>query len=134
MELQSVYIETTIPSLYTGRPSPRLVEAARQKLTQDWWDLERERYRLVTSQTVHDECAQGESAMARHRLALLKDIPLLRLSDPVGDIAKELISRQIIPVKAADDAIHIAVASVHSADYFSHGTASISRIPESGGE
>lgn len=117
MDEQSVYIETTIPSLYTGRPSPRLVEAARQQLTRDWWDDEREAYRLVTSQTVHDECAKGEVEMAQKRLALLDGVPLLRLVDPIGEIAKELLAQEIIPAKASDDAIHIAVASVHAIDY-----------------
>ena len=114
---ESVYIETTIPSLYTGRPSPRIVEAARQQLTRVWWDKERLSYRLVTSQTVHDECAKGEPEMAQRRVQLLSGIPLLHLSDPVAEIAKELLARQIIPTKAADDAIHIAVASVHGIDY-----------------
>ena len=117
MPTQSIYIETTIPSLYTGRPSPRLVEAARQQLTRDWWDNERDAYRLATSQTVHDECAKGNRRMAEKRLEFLRGIPLLRLIEPVGDIAKELIERQVIPAKASRDAIHIAVASVHQIDY-----------------
>ena len=115
--LESIYIETTIPSLYTGRPSPRIVEAARQCLTQEWWDYHRESYRVVTSQTVHDECSKGEVAMAKKRLSLLRGIPLLQLTVPVAQIAKELLARQIIPRKASDDAIHIAVASVHAIDY-----------------
>ncbi len=55
--------------------------------------------------------------MAQKRLAMLSGLPLIKLVEPVGDIAKELLSRKIIPTKAADDAIHIAVASVHSIDY-----------------
>ncbi len=70
-----------------------------------------------TSQTVHDECSRGESEMARKRLELLRGIPILKLTHDVGEIAKELLARQIIPTKASDDAIHIAVASVHEVDY-----------------
>ncbi|MEO0413992.1 MAG: type II toxin-antitoxin system VapC family toxin [Verrucomicrobiota bacterium] len=114
---ESVYIETTIPSLYTGRPSSQLVEAARQQLTHNWWDLERDNYQIVTSQTVIDECARGEKLMADKRVKFLEGIPLLRLTDDVALIAKELLAAQIIPMKAADDAIHIAVASVHEIDY-----------------
>jgi hypothetical protein len=39
------------------------------------------------------------------------------LSDDVHQIAELLLQRQVIPAKAADDAIRIAVASVHCVDY-----------------
>lgn len=111
------YIETTIPSLYTGRSAERLVEAARQNLTRVWWDEYRNEFDLVCSQTVLDECGEGEPEMAARRLNLLEGIPLLELTDDVRAIAERLVGSQIIPVKAADDAIHIAVASVHRVDY-----------------
>lgn len=55
--------------------------------------------------------------MARRRLELLEGIPLLELNDNVLSIAEMLLAGQVIPSKAADDAIHIAVASVHRIDY-----------------
>lgn len=115
--MATAYIETTIPSLYVGRPSTRLVEAARQILTKQWWDGHRHEFDLVTSQTVIDECSEGDQEMAMARLRLLEGIPLLELSDDVRQIAELLLEKQVIPAKAADDAIHIAVASVHRADY-----------------
>lgn len=115
--MATAYIETTVPSLYTGRPAQRLLEAARQNLTRIWWDQHRNEFDLVCSQTVLDECAEGEPEMARKRLELLDGIPLLELTDDVVSIAEMLISLQIIPAKAAEDAIHIAVASVHGIDY-----------------
>lgn len=115
--MATAYIETTIPSLYTGRPAQNLVEAARQNLTRVWWDHHRYEFDLVCSQTVLDECAEGDSEMARRRIELLEGIPLLDLTDNVVFIAEMLLANQIIPPKAADDAIHIAVASVHQIDY-----------------
>jgi predicted nucleic acid-binding protein len=114
---ESAYIETTIPSLYVAKPSGQLVEAARQRLTKIWWDMHRRAYDLVCSQTVLDECGRGESEMAAKRLALLDSIPLLDLSPEVLTISQDLIDRDIIPMKAADDAVHIAVAAVHGIDY-----------------
>ncbi len=114
---ESIYIETTIPSLYVARPSSLLVEAARQQLTKIWWDDHRSDYSLVCSQTVVDECSRGEAEMADRRIAILDSVPLLELSNDVLAIAQDLIERQIIPTKAADDAVHIAVASVHRIDY-----------------
>jgi hypothetical protein len=55
--------------------------------------------------------------MAQRRVQLLSGISLLHLSEPVAEIAKELLAKQIIPTKAADGTIHIAVASVHGIDY-----------------
>ena len=115
--MATAYIETTIPSLYTGRPARELLEAARQNLTKVWWDGHRDEFDLVCSQTVLDECSEGDPEMAEKRLHLLADIPLLELTDDVASIAEDLVSKQIIPTKAADDAIHIAVASVHQTDY-----------------
>lgn len=115
--MPTAYIETTIPSLYVGRPSSRLVEAARQSLTRMWWDDFRMEFQLVCSQTVIDECTRGDPEMAAQRVQLLAGIPLLELTDEVERIAAALLSKQIIPEKAADDAIHLAVASVHAVDY-----------------
>ncbi|MBK1832558.1 type II toxin-antitoxin system VapC family toxin [Roseibacillus ishigakijimensis] len=115
--MATAYIETTIPSLYCGRPARRLIEAARQNLTKIWWDEQRQEFNLVCSQTVLDECSLGDPAMAAKRLEFLAEIPLLELTDEVATIAQALLSKQIIPTKAADDAIHIAVASVHQIDF-----------------
>ncbi len=114
---ETIYIETTIPSLYVARPSAQLVEAARQRLTKIWWDDNRSEYDLVCSQTVIDECARGEAEMADNRIALLDGVPLLELTNEVLNVAQDLVNREIIPTKAADDAVHIAVASVHEIDY-----------------
>jgi len=114
---ESIYIETTIPSLYVARPSSLLVEAARQQLTRNWWDDCRSDFDLVCSQTVIDECSRGESEMASKRLDLLGNIPLLELSDEVLTISQDFLERGIIPEKCPDDAVHIAVASIHNIDY-----------------
>jgi hypothetical protein len=38
MEKQSVYIETTVVSYLTARPSRDLVVAAHQQVTAEWWE------------------------------------------------------------------------------------------------
>jgi hypothetical protein len=114
---ESIYIETTIPSLYVARPSAQLVEVARQQLTRIWWDDHRSDYNLVCSQTVLDECARGETEMAEKRIALLDSVPLLELSPKILTVSQDLVNCGIIPTKAADDAVHIAVAYVHEIDY-----------------
>ena len=58
-----IYSESTIPSYVVARPARDLLQAARQQLTRDWWDLKRQAHELFTSQVVLDEIAAGEAAM-----------------------------------------------------------------------
>lgn len=102
--MATAYIETTIPSLYTGRPTQRPVEAARQNVTRIWWDNHRHEFELFCSQTVLDECSEGDAEMAGMRVDLLAGIPLLDLTNDVVSIAQMLLAKQIIPMKAAEAA------------------------------
>lgn len=113
----AVFIETTIPSYYVARPPRDIVQAARQRLTIDWWDQHRSNYELLTSQIVIDEISQGETAMADRRLAMVAEIPLLAITDGVIEVAEDLLSAEVVPAKAADDAFHIACAGVHRVDF-----------------
>ncbi|MEI7695883.1 MAG: type II toxin-antitoxin system VapC family toxin [Chlorobium sp.] len=115
--METVFIETTIPSYYVARRARDIVQAARQELTIEWWDNHSSRYELLSSQIVMDELARGEPTMAAKRLELLGNIPLLVISEPVIKIAEELLREGIVPQKAADDAFHIACAGVHRVDF-----------------
>ncbi len=55
--------------------------------------------------------------MARQRLEMLANLPRLRLTEEVGMLAQKLMLAGLDPEKAASDAVHIAVASVHLMDY-----------------
>ena len=112
-----IYIETSIVSYLQQRPSPQVVAAARQVLTRKWWDTERVKYDLVTSQYVLDEAADGAPITAKERLELLHGIPLLLLGSEIDAIAAEILSQAILPPKAQIDALHIATASHHRIDY-----------------
>ena len=113
----SIFIETTIPSYYVSRPSRDLLQLARQELTRDWWDDQRQQFDLFTSQLVLDEAADGEPEKASERLQLLAGIPLLDLNEQVQALAKKLISSGILPSVAGRDAFHIAAAGVHRMDF-----------------
>jgi hypothetical protein len=112
-----VYIETSIVSYLRQRPSGQIVAAARQLITQRWWDHERNKYQLVTSQYVLDEAALGDSALAADRLLALAGIPLLELPAAVPQIAHEILERDILPADGQVDALHIAAASFHEVEY-----------------
>lgn len=112
-----VYLETTIVSYLTARPSRDLIIAAHQQLTREWWDNQRAEFDLYTSQLVVQEASAGDAAMAQKRLELLARLPLLTVNPAALALARALIARGPLPNKAGADALHIAVAAVHGLDY-----------------
>ena len=115
--MATVYIETSIISYLRQRPSSQVVMAARQLLTHQWWEGERGKYELVTSQYVLDEASAGDPLLAVERLQSLDGIPLLPLDPQISNIANEIMSRAILPPKAAIDALHIATVAHHRIQY-----------------
>ena len=115
--MATVYIETSIISYLRQRPSSQVVMAARQLLTHQWWENERSNYELVTSQLVLDEASAGDPVLAAERLQSLNGIPLLARDPQIGVIANEIMSRAILPPKAAIDALHIAMVAHHRIQY-----------------
>ena len=112
-----VYIETTIVSYLAARPSRDLIVAAHQQLTGEWWTIRRSGFDLFTSEFVSREASVGDEAMARKRLDLLEEIPLLSITEDSLRLASDLIRRKAVPKEYAEDASHIAIATVHGMDY-----------------
>ena len=112
-----IYIETTIPSYLTARPSRDIVQAARQQLTREWWDVERRNYDLCISQIVLDEAAAGDAEAAQRRMAVIDTLPLLDLTFEVDGLAETIMQSGLLPVSASRDAVHIAVTAVHQVHF-----------------
>ncbi len=114
---KTVYIETSVISYLTARPSSHLLASAWQKATNDWWDTQCDRFILFASEIVIEEAAKGDAKAAELRLNVLKKIPLLEITDSVLALSKILIKEGAIPAKAIDDSLHIALSAVHEVDY-----------------
>jgi predicted nucleic acid-binding protein len=112
----SVYIETSIVSFLTARASRDVVQAARQRLTQDWW-AKRSKFDLFISNLVLSEVAAGDSKASERRLLALDGIPELTVTSRAIQIAEALIRGGALPPRAAVDAFHIAIAAAHEIDY-----------------
>jgi predicted nucleic acid-binding protein len=111
-----VYIETTIVSYLTARPSRDLVLAAEQEITREWWGG-RLVYDLFISQLVLDEAGAGNADAAALRLNVLGEAVLLDTTEDAISLGRYLLEAGGLPVKAAADALHIAIAAVHGLDY-----------------
>ncbi|MEW5830143.1 MAG: type II toxin-antitoxin system VapC family toxin [Chloroflexota bacterium] len=86
-----VYIETSVISYFAARPSRDILIAANQQVTQEWW-LERRQQALI-------------------------DCNYLDITPEAIELAEKLIEQNAIPRKAAEDALHIAIATVGGMDY-----------------
>lgn len=114
--MATVYVETSIVSYLTARPSRDVVVAAHQTLTRTWW-RGRTAYDLRISQLVLDEAEAGDQRMRARRLRTLRGIPVLPLTDSATRLARELVRQGALPEKATVDAFHIAVAAAHEVTY-----------------
>jgi predicted nucleic acid-binding protein len=114
---ERVYIETTIVSYLTAWPHRDVVIAGHQQITHEWWNHRRENYELCVSQLVLQEAAAGDAEAAQERLAVLRPVTVLETTAEALELAKELIQAGALPMNAADDAVHIAVAAAHAVPY-----------------
>lgn len=113
----SVYVETSVISYYAARPSRDIVTAARQTITQEWWNEERERYEIYISVLVVEEAKAGDAVAAQRRAEALSGLPILEINDATSSVAKRLIDGGLIPATSVEDALHIALAAVHGMDF-----------------
>jgi len=115
--MASAYLETTIPSYLTSRPSRDLVIAAHQQLTHDWWRGARRDLELVVSEAVLAEIREGDSDFADQRLKIVQELPVLSLNGDVRTLVKVYARGLGLHPEAAADVLHIAFAVAYEVDY-----------------
>lgn len=113
---RKIYVETSIISYLTARPSKTIIGAAHQQITLAWWEL-RSNYELLVSQPVWQECSAGDPVAAQKRLAALEGISVLAVTQEMIRLAESLIEQAIIPAKAIEDALHISISTLHHVDF-----------------
>lgn len=111
-----VYIETTIPSYLTARPSRQVRRQAHQEATRAWWGR-RHGYELFVSRLVIQECSAGDPEAAAERLAAIAGLTVLDQPPEADALAKSVYRDVPLPTKARLDAQHVAVAAVGRMDY-----------------
>ena len=112
-----IYIETSVVSYLTARPSRDLIVAANQQITQDWWQVRQPEFELYVSQMVIHEASSGDPTAAQQRLQVLDETPLLELTEDAVTFAEILVQDGALPPNAVEDALHIAVAALNGMDY-----------------
>ena len=117
MTKPAVYIETSIVSYLTARPSRDLIAAAQQTMTREWWRDAPERFVLVASELVFTEAGAGDADAARARLAALETVTRLDTTRDAEALTRRLLELGAFPREAAADAAHVAVAATNRVDY-----------------
>jgi len=112
-----LYVETSVLSYLTARPSRDVVVAAHQQITREWWETCADRFHLVASELVTQEAGAGDEQAAGERIEILETITLVEASEDALALARQLVVSGPLPQKAAEDALHIAIAATNGVEY-----------------
>ncbi len=110
---QKVYIETSIITCLTGRPSRDLIAAARQELTQCWWEHAAPLFELVTSQSTIREAEEHNWATSE----IVSKLRRLAQNEATLSLSNRLVESGLILESAREDAMHIAIGAAYNCDY-----------------
>lgn len=113
---QRVYLETTVVSYWTARPSRDLLVAAHQEATRELWPKLAGDFETYVSALVYEEAARGDADQAQMRLAAIKPFRMLEIDDESRGVAQKIIAGRGIPQEYPEDALHVAVAAVNGMD------------------
>jgi predicted nucleic acid-binding protein len=111
-----VYIETTVVSYFTARPSRDIIMAGHQETTRDLWPDLAAKYETYISALVYEEAGKGDPDQAKMRLAAIEAFPMLDIDEEARFLAQRIIAGRGIPAEYPEDALHIAVAAVNGMD------------------
>jgi len=109
--IESVYIESSVISYLTARPSRDVIVAARQAITEIWWRNRRIEFELYISMLVKQEIARGDSDAAKMRLAIVENIPIIAITLEAEKLANQLLIAKAVPANSEEDALHIGIAA-----------------------
>ena len=87
-----VYIESSIISYLTSRPSRDLVAASRQAITAEWWLNSKSQFEVYISALVIEEISGGDAIAAAQRMQAVADIPSVAITEDAQVLANVLLT------------------------------------------
>jgi predicted nucleic acid-binding protein len=108
-----IYIETSVISYLTARPSRAPQLLSWQRDTSAWWALRGKFFDPIISDVVLREARQGDPEPAARRLEALKGIEILPDTQEARALANRLLAAGGLPKQAEADALHLAVCAVN---------------------
>lgn len=117
MDKPTVYLESSVVSYRTARPSRDVIVLSHLEITRIWWENHIDEYSLRVSQVVLDEIRRGDPDAAAERLKEISGVPLLPIGPDIEGLAVLYQEKLRLPEKSLRDILHLAIASVHAVDY-----------------
>jgi predicted nucleic acid-binding protein len=111
-----IYIETTVVSYFTARPSRDIIVAGHQETTRDLWPNLTAKYETYISAIVYEDAGKGDPDQAQMRLSAIEAFPMIDIDDDARFLAEKIIAGRGIPADYPEDALHVAVAAVNGMD------------------
>jgi predicted nucleic acid-binding protein len=111
-----LYIETTVVSYLTARPSRDLIIAGHQEATRDLWPKLNTEFEVYVSSLVFEEAGRGDKVQAKKRLNAIKPFPMLEIDAEARELSKKIMAERGVPKEYPEDALHIAIATVNGID------------------
>ncbi len=111
-----VYLETSfVSACVTTRLDASSVHRRRE--SREWWESERHKHELVVSDEVLIELGNPDYPSRSDALELIRDVPVLAISDEALGLARIFIDEQVMPQPLGGDAVHVAIATLARAEY-----------------
>ena len=111
-----IYVETTVVSYLTAKPSRDIIIAGHQEATRELWPELSVQYDTYVSALVFEEAGRGDHDQAQMRIAAIEPFPMLDIDNEAQSLAEKIIAGKAIPTEFPEDALHIAVAAVNGID------------------
>ena len=112
-----VYIESSIISYLTARPSRDVVTASRQAITAEWWRDRKGFFEVYISALVVEEISGGDPIAAAQRLRAVAGIASLETTEQAETLSEILLQSKAVPANSARDALHIAIAATQGVQF-----------------
>ncbi len=101
-----IYVETTVVSYFTARPSRDLMIAGHQEATRELWPRLGDQYETYVSALVYEEAGKGDREQAHTRLAAVKPFRMLDIDDEARTLAERIVAGRGIPLEHPEDSSH----------------------------
>ncbi len=113
----TVYIETSVISYYTAKPSRDIIILAHQEITREWWKDKIRHYTPYVSSVVIDEITEGNQIESKKRIKEVQKFKSLEVTNSVIELAKIYLKETSLPEKARIDSYHLALSTFHGVDF-----------------
>jgi hypothetical protein len=113
----TLYLESSVISYQTAKPSRDVIVAGHQQITHQWWEKARPRFDLYISEVVRQEISLGDPDAAMERLAAVRGVPLLAITDRERALARTYRAGLDLGRRGRLDLLHLACAVNYELDF-----------------